>query len=102
MAHVIARVHPKPGRVQDVLDVYAEVVPLVHQEQGCELFAVHTDGESVFLVERWATPADLQAHAKGPVFAKTRTLIDGLVSGPADIWRVDNIPFGELAKGTIQ
>jgi quinol monooxygenase YgiN len=102
MAQVIARVHPKSGRLQDVLDVYAEAVPLVHQEQGCELFAVHTDGESVFLVERWTTPDALDAHAKGPVLAKIRSGLDGLVSGPSDIWRVDNIPLGEPAKGTVQ
>ena len=61
---VVAGVYPKPGRLQEVIDVYAGIVPLVHQEPGCELFALHTDGETVFLVEKWATPADLQAHAR--------------------------------------
>src|SRR5690349_22310622 len=45
---VVARVYPKPGRLQEVIDVYAGIVPLVYQEPGCELFALHTDGETVF------------------------------------------------------
>ncbi|HXO50770.1 MAG TPA: antibiotic biosynthesis monooxygenase, partial [Mycobacterium sp.] len=44
---VVARVFPKPGRLQEVIDVYAGIVPLVYREPGCELFALHTDGETV-------------------------------------------------------
>src|SRR5260370_711659 len=50
---VIARVYPKPGHLQEVTDVYAGIAPLVYQEQGCELFALHTDGETVVVVEKW-------------------------------------------------
>ena len=101
---VVARVYPKPGRLQEVIDVYAGIVPLVHQEPGCELFALHTDGETVFLVEKWATPADLQAHAAGPAYAQIeeiRTGVSDLVDHAADVWVLDNLPFGEAAKGTI-
>ena len=46
---VVARVYPKPGRLQEVIGVYADIVGLVYQEPGCELFALHTDGETVFV-----------------------------------------------------
>jgi quinol monooxygenase YgiN len=101
---VVAGVYPKPGRLQEVIDVYAGIVPLVHQEPGCELFALHTDGETVFLVEKWATPADLQAHAAGPAYAQIaeiRTGVSDLVDHAADVWVLDSLPFGEAAKGTI-
>ena len=85
---VAAGVYPKPGRLQEVIDVYAGMVPLVHQEPGCELFALHTDGETVFLVEKWATPADLQAHAAGPAYAQIaeiHTGVSDLVDHAADV-----------------
>jgi quinol monooxygenase YgiN len=98
---VVARVYPKPGRLQEVIGVYAPIVPLVHQEPGCELFALRTDGQTVFVVEKWATPADLQAHAAGPAYAQIRAGISDLVEHAADVWVLDNLPFGEAAKGTI-
>ncbi|MDH6126515.1 antibiotic biosynthesis monooxygenase [Kitasatospora sp. GP82] len=102
MAIVIAHVHPEPGRLQEVLDAYRETVPLIHQEHGCELFAVQTDGESVLIVERWTTPEHLQAHAHGRVYARIRELIDGALERPSDVWRLENIPLGMPTKGTIQ
>jgi quinol monooxygenase YgiN len=98
---VVARVYPKPGRLQQVIDVYAPIVPLVHQEPGCELFALHTDGETVFVVEKWATPADLQGHAAGPAYAQIRAGISDLVDHAADVWVLDSLLFGEAAKSTI-
>ena len=98
---VVARVYPKPGRLHEVIDIYAGIVPLVHQESGCELFALHTDGETVFVVEKWAAPADLQGHAAGPAYAQIRAGISDLVEHAADAWVLDALPFDGAAKGTI-
>ncbi|MCW2688338.1 MAG: hypothetical protein JWR37_3228 [Mycobacterium sp.] len=98
---VVARVYPKPSRLQEVIDVYAGIVPLVYEEPGCELFALHTDGETVFVVEKWATPADLQGHADGAAYAQIRAGISELVDHAADVWVLDTLPFGGAAKGTI-
>jgi quinol monooxygenase YgiN len=98
---VVARVYPKPGRLQEVIDVYASVVPFVYQESGCELFALHTEGETVFVVDKWATPADLQGHADGAAYAQIRAGINDLVDHAPDVWVLDPLPFGEAAKGTI-
>jgi quinol monooxygenase YgiN len=94
-------VYPKPGRLQEVIDVYADIVALVYEEPGCELFALHTDGETVFVVEKWAVPADLQGHAAGPAYAQIRAGINDLVDHAADVWILDPLPFSEAAKGTI-
>ena len=98
---VVARVYPKPNRLQEVIGVYAGVVSLVYRESGCELFALHTDGETVFLVEKWATPADLQGHADGAAYAQIRAGISDLVDHAPDVWVLDPLPFGGAAKGTI-
>jgi quinol monooxygenase YgiN len=98
---VVARVYPKPGRLQEVIDLYAPIVPLVHQEPGCELFALHTDGETVFVVEKWATSADLRGHATGPAYAQIRAGISDLVDHVPDVWVLDTLPFDAAEKGTI-
>ena len=98
---VVARVFPKPGRLQEVIDVYAGIVPLVYREPGCELFALHTDGETVFVVEKWATPAGLQGHAAGPAYAQIRAGISDLVDDVPDVWVLDPVSFGEVAKGAV-
>jgi quinol monooxygenase YgiN len=98
---VVARVYPKPGRLQEVIDVYAGIVPLVYQEPGCELFALHTDGETVFVVERWARPADLQGHAAGAAYAQIRAGINDLVDHAPDVWILDPLSFGEAAKSAV-
>jgi quinol monooxygenase YgiN len=98
---VVARVYPKPGRLQEVIDVYAGIVPLVYEEPGCELFALHTDGETVFVVEKWATPPELQGHAAGAAYAQIRAGISDLVDHAPDVWILDPLSFGEAVKGTI-
>jgi quinol monooxygenase YgiN len=98
---VVARVYPKPGRLREVVDVYAGIVPLVYEEPGCELFALHTDGETVFVVEKWATPADLQGHADGAAYAQIRAGISDLVDHAPDVWILDPLSFGEAVKGTM-
>jgi quinol monooxygenase YgiN len=75
-------------------------VPLIYQKPGCELFALHTDGETVFLVEKWATPAHLRGHAAGAAYAQIRAGINDLVDQAAEVWVLDPLPF-DGAKGTI-
>src|SRR5258708_31506275 len=98
---VVARVYPKPSRLQEVIHVYAGIVALVYQEPGCELLALHSDGETVFVVEKWATPADLQGHADGAAYAQIRAGISELVDHAPDVWILDPLSFGEAVKGTI-
>ncbi|MFI5793450.1 putative quinol monooxygenase [Streptomyces sp. NPDC051677] len=102
MPVVIVRLHPAAGQLEKVLDIYRQEVPLIHAEPGCELFAVHTDGTDVFLVESWATPEDLKAHTDGEGFTRTREHLGPVLDGPGDIRVVDPIPLGVEAKGTLR
>ncbi|TFD27598.1 putative quinol monooxygenase [Cryobacterium cryoconiti] len=99
---VVAILTPKPGRSQEILDAFAVVSPLVHAEPGCELYAAHTDGDLVVMVERWASPADLAVHATGAGIARLGALTDDALAVPTDVKVLQNVPLGEPAKGTIQ
>lgn len=99
---VVAVLTPKPGRIREILDAFAVVSQKVHEERGCELYAAHTDGNKVVMVERWTTPEDLDAHAGGQPLAELTTLMGDALANPIDVSVLENVPFGDAAKGTIQ
>lgn len=97
---VVATLTPKPGRLQDVIDGFEAVNPLVHDEPGCELYAAHTDGTVVVMVERWTTVEDLDAHGSGAAITELRRL-HGDALDSVEVLRVENLPFGQPGKATI-
>jgi quinol monooxygenase YgiN len=99
---VVATVTPLPGRTQDVLDAFGAVSPLVHEEPGCELYAAHSDGELVILVERWSSREDLDAHASGEALKELNRLNEGALAAEAVVHVLRNVPIGDPKKGTIQ
>ncbi|WP_104171691.1 putative quinol monooxygenase [Cryobacterium sp. M23] len=99
---VVAVLTPKPGRSQEILDAFAVVSPTVHAETGCELYAAHTDGDLVVMVERWASVADLAVHATGAGITELGALTDDALAASTDVKVLQNVPFGDPAKGTIQ
>jgi quinol monooxygenase YgiN len=98
---VVALLTAKPGLAPGVIDSFREVSPLVHEEPGCELYAAHTDGNVVIMVERWTTREDLNAHAAGQPLARLNELNSDLLVKPYDVWFLDAVPLGDPFKGII-
>ncbi|MFC5906239.1 putative quinol monooxygenase [Streptacidiphilus monticola] len=99
---VTAVVHPKPGRLQEALDTYARYIDAVHAEPGCELYALHATEDSIVVIEKWASRADLDAHATGAVLAKLGPELDALRERPADVTVLTPRPAGaDPAKGAL-
>jgi quinol monooxygenase YgiN len=81
MIHIVAIVTTKPGQRDAVLAAFHDNVPLVHAEPGCLEYVPVIDtpdmgriqtkiGEDTFMViEKWESPAALQAHAAAPHMA---------------------------------
>ncbi len=99
---VLATITPKPGELQTLLDAMAVTAPLVHAEPGCELYAVHTDGTEVFMVERWASPEALRVHSKGENLQNFSASVGSSLAGPPVVTVTENVPLGDPGKGTIQ
>jgi quinol monooxygenase YgiN len=96
---VTAVVHPKAGKLEEALTLYAKHIDAVHAEPGCELYALHTDGTSIVVIEKWASRADLDAHAKGEVLARLGPELDALRERPADVTVLEPRPAGADAVG---
>jgi quinol monooxygenase YgiN len=88
MIHVIAIITAKPGQRAAVLAAFNANVPTVRAEQGCIEYGAAVDtgtspakfGEDTFVViEKWASPEALRAHAASPHMAaygaKTKELL---------------------------
>ncbi|WP_334172697.1 putative quinol monooxygenase [Sinomonas sp.] len=101
---VVAVLTAKPGLGAAVIESFREVSPLVHAEPGCELYAAHLeqDGDTVVMVERWATRGDLDAHAGGAALRRLNELNQDLLQRPYDVWFLDPVPLGHPAKGTVE
>jgi len=100
---VVAVLVAKPGKGSQVIESFREISPLVHAEKGCELYAAHLeqDGDTVVMVERWTTRADLDAHAAGLPLARLHALNADLLERPYDVWLLDAVPTGTAQKGKI-
>jgi len=91
MVHVIAVITAKPGQRDAILGHFRANVPAVRAENGCIEYGAAVDldpalkfqtayGPDAFVVvEKWASPEALMAHAAAPHMAayagKTRDLI---------------------------
>jgi quinol monooxygenase YgiN len=89
MIHVLAIITTKPGLRAQVLEAFRANVPAVHAEEGCIEYGAAVDlggdfpegfGPDTFVViEKWASPEALKAHAAAPHMAaygaKTRDLL---------------------------
>lgn len=95
MIHVLAIITAKPGKRDEILKIFRANMPAVHAEKGCIEYGPVVDvddfgpvqtklGPDTFVVvEKWATPEDLKAHAAAPHMVaygqKTRELLAGRV-----------------------
>lgn len=78
MIHVIAFLHLHPGRRDEFLGTLRELTPLVRAEAGCLEYTPAVDhapfmgfqspigDDTIIVVEKWASPAALDAHIEAP------------------------------------
>ncbi|MBC3844271.1 antibiotic biosynthesis monooxygenase [Streptacidiphilus sp. 4-A2] len=98
---VTATVHPAEGRLEEVLEIFSRHVEAVHQEPGCELYALHAQGADLVVIEKWSDPELLRAHSGGAALAALNQELDGLLAAPAEVLLLNPRPAGDPAKGAL-
>ena len=75
MIHVVAILTTKPGKRAEVLEAFANIVPLVHAESGCIEYQSVIDAvnagtnqtplgpDTFVVVEKWESMDHLKAHS---------------------------------------
>ena len=93
MIRVIATIDVQPGRREDFLRVFRELIPKVLGEQGCSEYMPMIDVETtigvqipmrpdvVTVVEAWEELECLESHLMAPHMLDYRKAVKGLVAG---------------------
>jgi len=99
---VTAYFFPAEGKREVVASALAEVIPLVHEEEGCELYAIHDapDG-SIVMIEKWSSHAALDAHSDAAPVARLRALLEGALAKPIEVTRLEPLPVGRPDRGAL-
>lgn len=101
MPVIVATITPKPDKFDEVEEVFSRVIPEVHGEDGCELYALHRGKDRFVFVEKWRDMAALGAHGSGPSIKALNEGLKGLVAGPPDVQVLEAVPAGDTSKGAL-
>ena len=63
---VVATMTAKPDSIDTVREACKRAIEAVHQEPGCELYALHEANGTFMFVEQWADADALKAHSTAP------------------------------------
>jgi quinol monooxygenase YgiN len=98
---VVATMKAKPESVDTVREACKRAIEAVHDEPGCQLYALHeADGTFVF-VEQWADADALKTHSTAPAVTGMFGEIGSLLDGAPDIKMLAAVPAGDPAKGQL-
>ncbi|MGE2727878.1 putative quinol monooxygenase [Mycolicibacterium vaccae] len=99
---VVATMMAKPESVDLVRNACTQAIEAVHDEPGCQLYALHeADGTFVF-VEQWADADALQAHSTAPAIGTLFGAIGEHLDGAPDIKMLQPVVAGDPAKGRLR
>ncbi|AXA97113.1 putative quinol monooxygenase [Microbacterium sp. PM5] len=99
---VTAVFQPVEGQRPALIEALSAAMPAVHAEEGCLLYAIHaaSDG-TVVMIEKWAEPTALAAHAQGDAVKALQAAVTGLVTGPAEVVTMTPVPAGTPSQGAL-
>ena len=99
---VTAYFYPRPETREQVLAALEPAIAAVHDEDGCELYAIHDapDG-TIVMLEKWTSVDLLDAHGGGQPVATLTAALDGLLERPVEVTRLVPRLVGDPAKGAL-
>lgn len=99
---VLATFTPQPEHYDAVKAVLLDVIPDVHQEPGCELYALHDETEGrLVLIEKWATRELWQDHLTLDTVARIRAGVEGRLAKETEVLELYGAPSGDTTKGSL-
>ena len=101
MPVLVATITPKADKVDEAIAAFTDAIAEVHAETGCELYALHRAGDKLVMVEKWASDADLAAHASGEPYKRLGGRLRDLVEGRPELLVLEPVPAGDAAKGAL-
>ena len=99
---VLAYFRPAPGQRDQVVEALRPAISAVHQEPGCELYAIHDapDG-TIVMIEKWASVGELDEHGKAAAVRALNVALDGLLASPVEVIRLSPVAAGTAERGQL-
>ena len=99
---VTAYFRPAPGQHDRVVEALRPAIAAVHEEPGCELYAIHDapDG-TIVMIEKWASVHELDDHGGGDAVRALNSSLDGLLATPVEVTRLVPLPAGTEEQGQL-
>jgi quinol monooxygenase YgiN len=98
---LVAIITPAPGKLEEVERILVESIPAVHEEDGCQKYALHRGKDKLVFVENWRDMDALGAHRSGPGLKLVGERLAGLTEGRPIIEVLEAVPAGDPVKGTV-
>ena len=98
---VVATITPKPEHVDEVRQAVLETVPKVHEEPGCERYALHEGRGQLVMVEQWESPEALATHGKAEPLASLSAKLEGRLTERPAVQVLTAHPAGDAGKGAL-
>lgn len=99
---VTAVFRPVAGKKEELAAAMHRGIAAVHEEPGCELYAIHdAEDGTITMLEKWSSAAELDAHGAGAAVVLLNEDIDGLLASPVEVTKMTPIPAGTEAQGTL-
>jgi quinol monooxygenase YgiN len=99
---VTAYFHPAPGQHERVVEALRPAIAAMHEEPGCELYAIHDapDG-SIVMIEKWTSVRDLDDHGGSAAVGALNSSLDGLLASATEVTRLVPLPAGTEQQGQL-
>jgi len=98
---VVATIVPLAEYRDEVIAAFKETIDQVHDEDGCELYALNEAPDRLIMIEKWASPEALRVHSKGAALTALNPRLAGKVAGPPEVIVLQQVPAGDPAKGEV-
>jgi quinol monooxygenase YgiN len=98
---VVATIVPKPDHLKSVRAVLLNSIPEVHEEEGCELYALHEASAALIFVEQWSSQAALDQHSAGSAVRRVQAAIEGRLMKSPTLVTGTPIPAGATHLGRL-
>lgn len=93
---------PAEGAKDQLVDALRTAIAEVHQEAGCELYAIHdAEDGSITMIEKWESAALLDAHGAGEAVARLNAAVEPFLAKPILVTRMTPIAAGTDEQGQL-
>jgi len=98
---VVATIVPAAEHRDEVIAAIKETIGQVHDEDGCELYALNEAPDRLIMIEKWASAEALAVHGRGANLAALNPKLAGKVAGPPEVIVLRQVPAGDPGKGQL-